>query len=180
MADTKRSLNDLLTNLFQDSQAAGSITPGDVRDLIVSLSPPYGAFYFTATAATTIAVAGTFVKAEGTTVLTNALDFTMPSNNRLTYTGVPDRHMHLVLSASFISAGTNDNISIALARNGAVITHTEMTRFLATGADQGSTAAHGDIILSTNDYIELFVTNEDAAVDVTVQQAYVFAMGMIV
>ncbi len=180
MVDTARSQNDLLTNLFADSQPAGSITPQDMRDLIVSLSPPYGAYYFTATAATTIAVAGTFVKALGTTVLTNAREFTMPSNNRLTYTGVPDRHMHLVLSASFISAGTNDNLSIALARNGAVITHTEMTRFVSTGSDQGSTASHGDVVLSTNDYIELFVTNEDAAVDVTVQQAYVFAMGMIV
>lgn len=180
MVDTQRSLSDLLNNLFQDSQSPGSITPGDMRDLIVSLSPAYGAYFFTATAATTISVAGTYVKAEGTTVLTNARDFTMPSNNRLVYTGAPDRHIHLVISVSFTTAGSNDDISIAGARNGAVINHTKMTRFLATGSDHGSTASHGDITLSTNDFIELFVTNEDAMENVTVQQGYIFVMGMII
>lgn len=36
MADTIRTENDLLTNLFQDGQAPNSITAQDVRDLIVS------------------------------------------------------------------------------------------------------------------------------------------------
>jgi len=34
MTDTSRTVSDLVTNLFQDSQAAGSITPQDLRDLI--------------------------------------------------------------------------------------------------------------------------------------------------
>ncbi len=36
MVDTVRTLSALLTTLFQDGQAAGSITPNDVRDFIVT------------------------------------------------------------------------------------------------------------------------------------------------
>ena len=39
MVDTKRTKNDLVTNLFQDGQPAASITPNDLRDLIVSTAP---------------------------------------------------------------------------------------------------------------------------------------------
>ena len=37
MVDTVRTQTDLLTNLFQDGQAANAITAQDVRDLIVSM-----------------------------------------------------------------------------------------------------------------------------------------------
>jgi hypothetical protein len=38
MTDTVRTIPDLLTNLFQDGQAPGSITPQDERDMILSLA----------------------------------------------------------------------------------------------------------------------------------------------
>ncbi len=180
MADTQRTLSALLTSLFVDGQAAGSITPQRVRDLIVSLSPPYGGLYFSSAVATTISTPGTMVKALGTTTLTNARDITMPSNNRLTYTGIPDRHFHIVLSTAFTTAGTNDDLSIAVAKGGVVLAHSKLTRFAATGMDQGSTASHADVVLSTNEYLEAFVTNEDAAENVTIEQGYLFAMGMII
>jgi len=180
MPDIQRTLSDLLTNLFGDGQSAGAITPQDVRDAIVSLSPPYGGMFFTVPAATTIATPGTMVKSAGTTTLTNARDFTSPVDNRLTYTGVPDRHMHIAMSFSLTTVGTNDDVSIAVAKNGVVIAHSKLTRFMSTGLDHGSTATHADMVLSTDDFLELFVTNEDAAADVTIQQGYMFAVGMIV
>jgi len=179
MVDTNRSQSDLLTNLFQDSQPSGSITPNDIRDLIASLSPPFGGMFFTVAAVTTISVQGTLVKAAGTTALTNARNFTMPSDNRLTYTGVPDRHVHIAMSLSFTGAGSNEDISIAIAKNGVVLTHSILTRFLGTGQDHGATASHGDVVLSTNDFLEVFVTNEDSTSDITIQQGYLFAVGMI-
>jgi hypothetical protein len=51
MVDTVRTIATLLTTLFQDGQAAGSITPQDARDLIVSLSPPEVALTFSASVA---------------------------------------------------------------------------------------------------------------------------------
>lgn len=179
MTDTQRSLSDLLTNLFQDGQSAGAITPQDVRDLIESLSPPYGGLSFVTPAATTIGTPGTLVKAAGTTALTNLRKFTMPVDNRLVYTGVPDRHFHIAMSMSVTTAGTNDDVSIAIAKNGVVVAHSKLTRFMATGTDHGSTASHADFMLSTNDFIELFTTNEDTTSDVTIQQGYLFAVGMI-
>ncbi len=180
MADTQRSQSALLTSLFQDGQAAGAITPQDVRDAIISLSPPYGGLSFTVPAATTIATPGTMVKAAGTTAVTNTREFTTPGDNRLTFVGVSPRHMHIAMSLSFTTAGTNDNLSIAIARNGVVLAHSKLTRFVGTGADQASTASHGDIILNADDFLEVFVTNEDAAAAVTVEQGYIFACGMIV
>ncbi len=180
MVDTQRSQATLLTSLFADGQAAGSITPQDVRDAIISLSPPYGGLSFTIPAATTISTPGVMVKAAGTTAVTNVRDFTTPGDNRLTFVGVSPRHMHIAMSLSFTTAGTNDRLSIAIARNGSVLTPSKLTRFVGTGSDQASTASHADIILNVDDFLEIFVTNEDAAADVTVEQGYIFACGMLV
>lgn len=46
MVDTARTETDLLENLFQDGQAPGSITPQDVRDLIVSVKYMNGGWEF--------------------------------------------------------------------------------------------------------------------------------------
>ena len=40
MVDTPRTRSFILASLFQDGQAAGSITPNDVRDFVVSLIGP--------------------------------------------------------------------------------------------------------------------------------------------
>ena len=180
MVDTQRSQADLLTNLFVDGQAAGAITPQDVRDAIISLSPPYGGLTFTVPAATTIGTPGVMVKAAGTTAVTNTREFSVVGNNRLVFNGISPRHMHIAMSFSVTTAGANDDVSIAIARNGVVITHSKLTRFMATGTDHGSTASHADVILSADDFLELFVTNEDTTSDVTIQQGYIFASGMLV
>ena len=179
MADTQRSLAVLLGTLFKDGQAPAAITPQDVRDLIVSLTPPYGGLYVSSPVATMISTPGTMVKALGTTLATNLRNMTMPTSNRLTYTGAPDRHFHIVASLSLDHGGNNDNISTAIAKNGTVLAHSKLTRFMATGADRGAVACHGDVMLSTNDYLEIFLTNEDESVSVTLEQGYLFAMGMI-
>ncbi len=179
MTDTPRSLSALLA-LFSDDQGIGAITPQDMRDLIVSFNPPCGGFYITTPIATPIAEAGTFVKALGTTTITMLNGMTMPISNRLVYTGAPDRSFHISASMSFTSLGANDNVSLAIAKNGSVLDHSELTRFLASGNDQGSTSVHADAVLSTNDYFELFVTNEDDTMNFTMQQAYLFALGIII
>lgn len=179
MADTARTLSVLLNSLFADGQSVGAITPQDMRDLIVSLTPPYGGCYITSSAPTAISTPGTYVKAAGTTAVTNVRDVTMPTDNRLTYTGSVDSHFHMVLSVSATTAGSNDNLGFAIAKNGVVLDHTKLTRFVSTGSDRGALAAHGDVMMSTNDYLEAFVTNLDASASVTLNQCYLFCMGMI-
>lgn len=180
MADTQRTLSALLTSLFVDGQAAGAITPQDIRDLIVSFSPSYGGLWFSGWVQTPIATPGTMVKSLGTTTLTNARNVTMPINNRLVYTGVPDRHFHVSCSVSFTTLGAADDLSIAIAKDGVVVDHSKLTRFTSSATDRGSTALNADLTFSTNEYIEIFVTNEDATEDVAIQQGYLFMMGMLV
>lgn len=68
MADTIRTITDLLANIFQDGQAASAITEQDMRDLIVSMTPQGGWADYNdlATATTPINHTG-----GGTTYLTN-------------------------------------------------------------------------------------------------------------
>ena len=41
MADTSRTVTDMASNLFQDRQAAGSITPQDLRDFLSAGTTPF-------------------------------------------------------------------------------------------------------------------------------------------
>src|SRR5690242_19809445 len=80
MVDTVRTVTDITTNLLQDGQAAGSITPQDMRDAIVSSFAIY---------ATTQASSYTAVLADvGTAVeMTSAtsLNFTVPPNSSVAF-----------------------------------------------------------------------------------------------
>lgn len=81
MVDTIRSPSDLTTNLFQDGQPAGSITPNDARDLIVSA---FGVFTPTAkTASYTLVLtdAGTTIRMN----LAGANNLTVPLNSSVAF-----------------------------------------------------------------------------------------------
>ena len=179
MADTQRTQSDLLTALFQDGQGAGSISANDIRDLIVSLSPSYGGLYVSTPTATSIGVAGTFVKVAGTTTSTALRGFTMPQNNRLTYTGTPTIDVLVIGSVTMITAGTSDDIAFRLAENGTTDATTQQVRQIGTGSDQGSVSVQGNFTLATNDYIEMWCTNEDDTQTVTANHMHIFAMGII-
>lgn len=186
MADTSRTKTDLLTNLFQDGQTGG-ISANDMRDLLVSLAPPMGGFYFSSTAATTIGTAGVYVKAAGTTtstVLTS--DMTMPANNRLTFSGASPRHFHIVAQASIqLSSGTNQLIGVQIyhydnsAGSGSLLAMSE-ARNTVTGTNIEQITTHGDAMLDTGDYLEIHLTNHSGTTPtVTVAYGYLFGMGVI-
>lgn len=185
MVDTIRTLTDLLTNLLQDGQAPGSIAPQDIRDLTVSLGQvPYGSLYLSSAIETVIPGVSTYVKALGTTTGNNFRNFDMPTDNRLRYTGSITFHLHMVCSLSMMSAANQKLAGFKLYKyddslgSGAVIDGSEVKRFIATGADEGSTALHWDEIMDTNDYLELHVANLTDGTDITVSNIYLYAMGM--
>lgn len=168
MADTERSLADLLT-IFRDGQAAGSITEQDVRDLIVSLVPPYGSMYISTATETSISTQNTPVKALGTTTAGDALrDFTHTAN-RLTYTGVPDREFIVIVALSLTAAQNNQILAFHLAKNGSVIAASEIQRKAAIGNDIGAASVMVEIDLSQNDYIELWVENKSGDTNLTIE-----------
>ena len=182
MADTRRTTADLLANLFQDGQAASSITAQDMRDLIISLTPSHGAFVSNVPAATTIAVAGTYVKAAGTTTFDASpddFDDDSSTDNRVKYTGTPTRHAIIDLSASFTCASSNQVIGFKIAKNGTVIDGSVERQKIATGADIASVAISAHVDLDTGDYIELWVTNETTTGAVTVEEMHCMVTGLV-
>lgn len=187
MADLHRTLNDLLTNLFQDGQADGSITPQDVRDLILSVGQiPYGSMYTLTPVETTINTTGVYEKGACATQSNNLRDFDMPADNRLRYTGLISFHMHIACSISMTSAGNNNLAAFKLyfyddsAASGSVIDGSRVKRHITTGVDEGSTALHWDLQMDTNDYLEIHLANLTNTGNITLENLYLFALGMAI
>ncbi len=189
MTDTLRLKSTLLTSLFQDGQAPSSITPQDLRDLIVSIHSPMMGIYFSSSAQTNVAVAGTYLKAAGTTTITNQMgdmDDDSGTSNRIRYTGATLKHFHLVCQASItLSGGSGQNSGIqiwhydASAAAGSLVVHSEAQSTQGSSAIRQITT-HGDVLMDTNDYLELWVTNNTSASnDPTVSLGYLFAVGML-
>ena len=156
-----------------------------MRDLIVSLKNPFGGLSFTTPAETAIAVAGTYYKAAGTTTVQPHVHLVdMPADNRLRYTGTVPKHFHIVLQASIeYSTGTNLISGLQLwkydnrAATGALVAHSE-AKGVVDGTEVAQLTSHADLMLDTNDYIELHVANFDGDNNVTVNLGYVFMVGM--
>ena len=100
-----------------------------------------------------------WVKAAGTTTSGSLSKFTMPSNNRLTYTGAFSQSFMVYVNTAVRSAASNQNISIGVAKNGTILPESEMTIRTSTANQEhpGSTLSVIDMVAT--DYIELFVKN---------------------
>jgi hypothetical protein len=182
MVDTVRSEADLLTNLFPDGQAAGSITANTIRDLIVSLKQSNCSVALTTPAATTIAVAGTYAKAAGVTAFsadTTDLTDDGSTDNRFKYVGTPNRHFEIAITLSMTCASSNQILGFKIAKNGVVIDESVTRRKQGTSSDLGAISLIAHVDLVTNDYIEVWCTNETSTGAVTVENMFVKASGFL-
>lgn len=187
MVDTVRSQSALLTTLFQDGQTAG-LTAQDMRDLIVSLAPSWGGFYVDTPAATTIGSGGTYVKMAGATTGTTAtsdLDVTT-TDNRAVYSGAAPRHFIINVAATLAPAsGTNQDLGLQIyvyddsAASGAVVAQSKVNAFDA-GTDGEVIASTANVTLDTDDYVEIWITNETGAINVTASFAMLTMIGFVV
>ena len=178
MADTARTLAALQTLLADN--ATGDISAQDLRDMLVSLQNDHGEMSVTSAIETSIASADTFYPVLGTQALSSdAQNFTMPTNGRLTYTGNEVRTFHIAVSLSIVSAGNNKVYEFTVGKNGSALTAPTQARKIATGADVGSTALHAFTTMDTNDYLELMISNTTDTTNATLNYANLFAMGML-
>jgi hypothetical protein len=133
----------------------------------------YGQLYFSATAATTIAVAGTYVKMAGTTTSDSLNGITMPQNNRLQNNSGSTRVFQAMARADIIDGSGNKNIAIKLAKNGVLIDPTE-----SNGETTNNVAAHATInwivSLATGEYVEIWATNKSDTSSITAQHGHLF------
>lgn len=185
MADTSRTVSDLVTNLFQDGQAAGSITPQDVRDLIETCQVKQGSIYVSTPASTTISGAGTFYEGAGTFTLSTAPtanEFDMNTNARLRYTGTPTINCTFVCSASLEidTAAVDKEFALAIHKNGTVITGSEIYAFSpATTVNSVNITTFAFASMATNDYVSVFVSNIDSTDNLTIRRCQLMGWGMV-
>ncbi len=184
MADTQRSISTLTGTTFVDGQSAGEITAQDDRDMIVSLAYPHGHIYKSSgSGSTAIAIANTFYVLDTTNVVTTSTHLrncTSPSNGRITYTGAAAciAYAHATISCDCGTA--TQSIRFRFAINGTSQAATQQMHTSNTTASRPNTVSiSGLLSLTTNDYVEVFVTNATATNAVVVDYLNFTLIGFV-
>lgn len=181
MVDTQRTLSALQT-LFADN-TSGDISPQDLRDFLVSAEPDRAEMYWSTPAATTTSDTGTYYKAAGTTTLQTspaAVNFTMPANNRLTYTGTPTRLFLVQFHGTQVAQSGSVVVHWRIAKGGTTIAASEISRKQGANATDVGAFAIGTIVsLATNEYVEVWLRNATSTTTVTVQAGNLTVWGGI-
>ena len=128
----------------------------------------YGGYYISSITATTIAVAGDYVKVAGTTTSDSLSNFTHPTSNRLTYTGTATRKFMLNAALSFHGTNSND-YKFAFYKNASSILAASTISATATGTGNLAHVSCQCLVdLATNDFVEVYVTNADGTGSATI------------
>lgn len=121
----------------------------------------YGFMYMNNNAvATSVPVPGTYYKVAGTTTLIKAQKFTV-SNNRFTYVGKTDITAKVLAIIGGKSPVNNADFSIAVAKNGVVISFPNSSMGSMINNQGYQIVLETEVDLSTNDYIEIFITSNN-------------------
>ena len=151
------------TNVSANDETA-NFTISDV----LALRPDAEMYMINNTTDTVVATVNVPVKVEGTTTSGVLSGFTMPSNNRLTYTGTSSVTVFASVSfTAYRTAGSDATIEAVVYKNGTTPQVNTTTKTLIT-LDRASGLSQGFITLATNDYIELWLVNTTDATDVLV------------
>jgi len=122
--------------------------------------------------ATTINGTAAPVLAAGTWVGGDTENFSASTGGRLTYTGAETLKLSVDASVTFrraVGAGETD-VSVALAHNGSVFAASKRVTSCSDSV-KASVSLPYHIEMAQNDYIELYVANEESADDITVTDA---------
>lgn len=124
---------------------------------------------------TVIAVAGTPVLVAGTWVVEHDSKMTGTTGGRATYDAPDDKDVPITASVSVEpSSGGAVTISAQIAVNGVAVAGSKRSASASAG-NAASITIPWNVILSTTDYIEIFVANESSTVDVLVSSAVLSA-----
>ncbi len=128
-----------------------------------------GNIYVSTPVATTFSATNTPVKVQGTTTSSNLFRVTSPTNNRLTYTGSKTRSFDVSGAMSISNPNSNRFFSFYIAKNGVVIPESRQDVKLVNSTDQVAVPISCWVTMAPGDYIEVWVANQTATTDVTVQ-----------
>lgn len=185
MVDTPRSIADLQV-LFADN-SIGDLSEQDLRDFLVTTKSAKGRVSVSTPAATTISVTSTYVKAAGTTTSAAAIFHLMDtdsSNMRLRYTGSPTTNFTVFATLS-LSGANNRTFGVKIfhfddsASTGALIDESEITTRSTASTVPFAVVVETDVVMDTNDYVEIWVTDLTNTGTVTVETCTFKAQGFI-
>ncbi len=175
MAASNEDDPDTDWNLTQAS--AWSIRPQSGQSIVIGTDVS-GALFFSVAAATTIVTAGTPVKAAGTTAIvdddrasTDRSQVTVATTNRLTYDGTPRRRCMINADVALSHAdveGATQRLGAQLFLNGVIVQGAEAQADVDANG-QSMVSVHAVLELCLNDFLELYVSNEESTANVTVQ-----------
>ena len=117
--------------------------------------------------ATVIATTSTPVKVAGTFVAGSVASFTVDTTGKLTYTGSTTTTVHLTASVTLDVVGTNQNLTVHLAKNGTVISAAKISR-LVSASNTANVGVFYNVSVATSDYLEVFVSNGTSTNNITV------------
>lgn len=118
-----------------------------------------------------ITTAGTPVKVAGTFVVGDVSGFTADTTGKVTETeSGTTRHVINAIVSLTAASGTNHQCSIYIALNGSVIATTRMTNTITAGLSR-SMATFANIEVTTNDYLEIYVSNDSTTDNLIVSRA---------
>ena len=191
MADTSRTVTDMASNLFQDSQAAGSITPQDLRDFLETCQTKQGSIYISTAGATTIAGAANVdpasltnmvaVETGGTFTLSTAPtanEFDMNTDGQLRYTGTPTTNVFFTASImlEIVTSVVDHELVFAVTKGGTIVTGAKTGGFCPrVTTNSVPMSISGFASMATNDYLNLWVGNVDGTGNVLARMAQLTA-----
>jgi hypothetical protein len=118
--------------------------------------------------ATVIGSAGVAVKIAGTTTETSLTQKFTHTDNRGTYTGALTVDLLITCVVSF-STGNNNEVGVYISKNGTLIVDSEMYATANASGKAESIAIQTLTTAVTNDYFEIWIENETAANNITVE-----------
>ena len=117
---------------------------------------------------TVIAATNTPVLIAGTFVAGTTSNFTATTGGRLTYTASQNYTVGVNASITLRpDSSSNQTLTVHLAKNGTVLTNAKISRVISFG-QTGNVSLNFTVSLSTNDYLELFVSNGTSTDDILV------------
>lgn len=129
-----------------------------------------GGYYWSAQGEAAVAVSGTYVKVTtaSSTTSTRAEDFTVSTDNRLTYTGTRTKTFVVTYSLT-MTTETTGIAGLRIAKNGSTLASSEIHRRVNTPTDEGAVPVKDFVELATGDYVELWATNTTGTGDVYIE-----------
>ena len=135
----------------------------------ISDTRPVALSYLTSVATTTITTVNTPAVINGAFTEAEASLFTTNVNGRITYNGIREHGTDVTASITFQSASGTNSYTFYVAKNGTVVTSSGVSQQV-TANTTANISVVWDLPLNTNDFIEMWVENNDNSSNVVIQR----------